>query len=72
MDPSGTCPFHWIHKACMRYLWEKRPKGEHMSPKNVMELGGKNKQCFCANRYIHVEERWVKYTWVCGFCILYI
>lgn len=59
MDPQGTCPFHWVHKACMRYEWNKRPKGEHMTPTNVMKLGAQKKLCFCGHRTTHVEERYV-------------
>ena len=38
MDNSGVCPFHWVHRACMRYIWKKRPR--EMNPRHVMvELG---------------------------------
>ena len=58
MDTQGTCPFHWIHKACMRYVFSDAPRG-HMSPSQVMKMGGEKGLCFCGKRYVHIEERYI-------------
>ncbi len=36
LDVSAICPFHWIHRACWRYVLKKDNRAD-FTPKFVME-----------------------------------
>ena len=57
VDTIGNCPFHWIHKACSRFNTNDAIPRGHMSPGEVLRMGGDKASCYCGKRSVYLEER---------------